>query len=117
MLFRKDLLLSKEFSFFYYRKNGSPLLFFAILVAALVLALCTDCTCSDGSDAPVYSMGYIWRNTPEKAKVPVAPVDLSMAVPQSLDWRTKGVVTKVKTQGHCGSWSLYSPPSPQCPNS
>lgn len=37
-----------------------------VLVAALVLALCTDCTCSDGSDAPVYSMGYIWRNTPDQ---------------------------------------------------
>ena len=62
-----------------------------IVSSALVLALCA---CSATATTPVYSMGYIWRNTTEKTNAPVAHIDLSqVTVPQSLDWRTKGVVT------------------------
>ena len=43
-----------------------------IVIAALALALCVY---SATSTTPVYSMGYIWRNTTDKQNAPVAHID------------------------------------------
>jgi len=30
------------------------------------------------------------------------------SIPESIDWRTRGVVNPIKNQGHCGSCSTFS---------